>query len=356
MHEPEINNYSVIGLMSGTSLDGIDLAVITFTKKEYWTFKLGTCVTYAYSEQWIERLSNLTTLSQSELTALDEDYTRYLGEQVQQFCQAHQLSKDVILCSHGHTALHQPERGITHQLGNLPELARWAQRQVVCDFRTQDVALGGQGAPLVPIGDRLLFSSYAACVNLGGFANISRTKNDAFIAYDICAVNTVLNPLANRLNLPYDPEGQNAEKGQLLPELFDTLEDLAFYQTPAPKSLGIEWVFAELNPLLAPFKDKPVEDVLHTYTQHVAQQIAAQLPSTGKVLFTGGGAFNRYLMQCIQARTSATLEVPDPLWVSYKEALVFGLLGVLKLRGEVNCLAAVTGASKDHSSGRIFFP
>jgi anhydro-N-acetylmuramic acid kinase len=348
--------YRVIGLMSGTSLDGVDLAEVTFEKKDHWHFDMGVCATYPYPDYWYQKLANLTSYSRADLADLDHEFTRYLGDCVNRFCHEHQLPKEVFLSSHGHTALHQPQRGVTYQLGNLPALASHTQRTVVCDFRSQDVALGGQGAPLVPIGDQLLFSTYDACVNLGGFANISTTHQGAYKAYDICAVNTVLNRLASRLNRPYDEDGKWARKGQMIVSLFDRLQGLDFYRQAAPKSLGVEWVSEHIVPIFSDFQTASVEDLLHTYTQHIALQIANQLPQQGRILITGGGAFNRFLIQRIQEQTQSQIVVPEAGIVAYKEALIFGFLGVLKLRNETNCLAGVTGAQKDHSSGQIFFP
>ncbi len=362
-------NYNVIGIMSGTSLDGIDLAYIAFAKSDTWTYKIHKAITIPYTERWKKRLQNGIYLSDEELQTLNIEYTQYLGGIIRRFVESideipastfSKLSADKCagigidaVCSHGHTILHQPEKGVTLQIGNLPELATYIQQTVVCDFRVQDVALGGQGAPLVPIGDQLLFPEYDYCLNLGGFANVSFEQNTKRIAFDICPVNIVLNLLAERLGVPFDEGGKLAEKGTLIPELLEKLNALEFYKIPPPKSLGLERVQKNIFPLLEK-TNACTEDLLHTFTEHVAIQLANTFKQNALVLVTGGGAYNSYLLKRIKSHKNLKLIIPSNEVIEYKEALVFGLLGVLKLRGEVNCLASVTGAEKDHSSGEVF--
>ena len=225
---------------------------------------------------------------------------------------------------------------------------------IVCDFRVQDVLLGGQGAPLVPVGDQLLFPQFDYCLNLGGFANISTVIEGERKAYDICAVNTVLNFLAGKLNLPYDEDGRLAASGEVIVELLATLNDLSFYSEKPPKSLGMEWVEREIIPLLDP--GQPIPSLMKTYVLHAAEQISKEVGNRSKdtVLVTGGGAYNSFLIDELKKRTSAQICIPSEEVVNFKEALIFAFLGVLKLRGENNVLCSVTGASKDHSSGKIF--
>ena len=249
--------------------------------------------------------------------------------------------------------MHQPENGLTLQIGNLPEIAELLQQTVVCDFRVQDVQLGGQGAPLVPIGDQLLFSEYDYCLNLGGFANCSFEENGKRIAYDICPVNIVLNFLAEKLNLPYDDQGKIARNATVDLNLLDVLDTLQFYRQPPPKSLGLEWVKQFIFPVIEK-ANISAEDALATMTEHVATQLAAQFKEGSSVLVTGGGAYNTYLLERVRVHKNLHLKVPETQLVEFKEALVFGLLGVLRLRDAVNCQASVTGAKRDHSSGVIF--
>jgi len=347
------NTYTVIGVMSGTSLDGIDLVHVSFYKGETWNFKMHHFMTVPYSKRWKEQLQNGIHLNSNDLKSLDVAYTGYLANVISAFIEKYHIKDIDAVCSHGHTILHQPEKEITLQIGNLPELADIIGLQVVCDFRKQDVALGGQGAPLVPIGDALLFSHYDYCLNLGGFANISTKNGENRIAYDICPVNIVMNPLAEKLGFSYDDQGKIAAKGNLLPELLKQLNALSYYLKAPPKSLGLEWVIQQVLPLMDS-QVHAVPDLLHTFSEHVAMQLAANLLEDTSVLITGGGAFNTYLLNRLQFHKSLKISVPKNEIIEYKEALIFGLLGVLKLRGENNCLASVTGAKNDHASGVIF--
>ncbi len=351
------NHYKVLGVMSGTSLDGIDLAVINFNKEKDWNFQIEIAETVAYENFWKEDLSKAINMDPGELEMLDEIYTIYLAEVINGFLHSNKITDLDAICSHGHTIKHEPENGLTLQIGNLPMLAQLTGQKVVCDFRVQDVALGGQGAPLVPVGDELLFSQYKYCLNLGGFANISTKPEGTRIAYDICAVNTVLNYYAEKLGYEYDKEGEIARSGTLNADLLEKLEALDFYRLPAPKSLGIEFVNQKIFPLLKNYEND-IPSILRTYSLHVAMQISKELgnDSSSEVLITGGGCFNTYLVQQIKKMTQTQIVIPSVEIINFKEALIFGFLGVLKLRGEINVLSSVTGAENDHSSGVIFLP
>lgn len=348
-------SYNIVGVMSGTSLDGIDLAHITFKFDNTWTFKIINAETVPYTKDWKEKLSNLVNFNLETLQSIDDYYTVYLSEIINDFLLKYQLQDIDAICSHGHTALHQPEHNLTYQIGNLPVLSKLVGQTVVCDFRTQDVKLNGQGAPLVPIGDRLLFSEYDYCINLGGFANISSEVNNKRIAYDICPVNIVMNRYANALGYEYDKGGEIARSGTINKNLLNHLNDLEFYSEKAPKSLGLEWIESQVLPILQA-SNLSEEHILRTFIEHVALQIAKAFTSNSKVLFTGGGTFNNFLLERIKAQIEFELIIPSEEIIEFKEALIFGLLGVLKLRGEVNCLSSVTGADGDHSSGVLFYP
>jgi anhydro-N-acetylmuramic acid kinase len=354
-------NYNVIGVMSGTSLDGVDLAYIAFAKSDNWSFDIIEAVTVPYPTLWKQRLQKAIHLSEKELRELNEEYTGYLAEVIQGFLDLIDeipafagIGVDAI-CSHGHTVLHQPKNGITLQIGNLHELAQKLQKTVVCDFRVQDVKLGGQGAPLVPIGERLLFPEYDYCLNLGGFANISFEENEKRLAFDVCPVNIVLNHLTEKLGLPFDDGGKIAQSGKVSIELLEKLNGLQFYRLSHPKSLGLEWVEKEIFPLLESSGLK-VEDQISTFTEHVAVQLASVFKPESSILVTGGGAYNTFLLERIKNCKNFNLILPDERIIEFKEALIFGLLGVLKIRGENNCLASVTGAKMDHSSGKVYSP
>ena len=256
---------------------------------------------------------------------------------------------------HGHTILHQPQNGFTLQIGNLPKIAKIINEKVVCDFRVQDVQLGGQGAPLVPIGDRILFSEFDYCLNLGGFSNVSFEENGNRMAFDISPVNTVLNFYANKLGLDYDDKGKIARSGKVNSDLLNELNALDYYKKSFPKSLGFEFVKEVVLPLIEKHSIK-AEDKMHTFTEHIAVQTNLALAEkNGKMLITGGGAYNDFLIERMQFHLpKIEIFIPENKTLEFKEALIFALLGVLKLRNEINVLSSVTGAKSDHSSGIIY--
>ena len=352
----KLDYYNVIGVMSGTSLDGVDLAHIQFRiNNQKWTFEILENETIPYSPNWVSRLKQAVDYSKEELEILNQDYTQLLASIISDFIKRHSISDLDAVCSHGHTILHQPQNGFTLQIGNLPKIASLIQQTVVCDFRVQDVQMGGQGAPLVPIGDRILFSEYDYCMNLGGFSNVSFEENNKRIAFDISPVNTVLNFYANQLGLNYDNKGLISHTGQTNELLLTQLNSLDFYKKTHPKSLGFEFVKETILPLIENF-EITIEDKLRTFTEHVALQIALALPTKkGSLFITGGGAYNDFLIERVQSYLpEMKIIIPEAKILEFKEALIFALLGVLKLRNEINVLSSVTGAEKDHSSGAIF--
>lgn len=352
------NEYQIIGVMSGTSLDGIDLALIqlkVFEKK--WSYSIIKATTVPYTNDWVNQLKEGINMSFAELEQLDMDYTEFLGQAINSFINQNNITAIDAICSHGHTIVHQPEHGITVQIGNLPEIADITKQTVVCDFRVQDVELGGQGAPLVPIGDKILFSEFDYCLNLGGFSNISFEGKRKRLAFDISPVNTVMNFYANKLGQAYDAEGKLAQSGNLDKTLFNKLNNVNHYYKGYPKSLGFEFVQDTILPITENILISP-QDILHTFVEHIAYQTLRALPvKKGKMLVTGGGAYNNYLIQRMQQYLpQMELIIPDGQTIEYKEALLFGLLGVLRLRNEDNVLASVTGASRNHCSGKIYSP
>ncbi|MDI5887555.1 anhydro-N-acetylmuramic acid kinase [Flavobacterium yafengii] len=350
--------YTIIGVMSGTSLDGVDLAHIVFTvKNNKWNFQILESETVSYSIDWLNKLKIAVDFSEVALEKLNQDYTQLLASIISDFIEKYEIKNLDAVCSHGHTILHQPQNEFTLQIGNLPEIASVINQTVVCDFRVQDVQLGGQGAPLVPIGDRILFSEYDYCMNLGGFSNVSFEKNKERIAFDISPVNTVLNFYANQLGFNYDDKGSISRTGICNKDLLNELNTLDFYQKKHPKSLGFEFVKETILPIIETYSI-PIEDKLHTFTEHVALQIALALPNKNESLFiTGGGAYNDFLIERIQYHLpQIKIIIPSAKILEFKEALIFALLGVLKLRGEINVLSSVTGAKTDHSSGTIYSP
>ena len=320
-----------------------------------WTFKIIESETVGYSQKWITKLKSAIDYSEIALKKLNEEYTKLLATMITGFIEKHKIENLDAVCSHGHTILHQPEKGVTLQIGNLPEISSLTNQTVVCDFRAQDVQLGGQGAPLVPIGDQLFFSEYDYCMNLGGFSNVSFEQIGKRIAFDISPVNTVLNYYANQLGLDYDDKGQLSRTGEINQDLLSQLNLLEYYHQKFPKSLGFEFVKAIIIPLIESFKIS-IEDKLRTFTEHVALQTALALPNKkGQILVTGGGAYNNFLIERIQHHLpEMKIVIPSAKILEFKEALIFALLGVLKLKGEINILSSVTGAKIDHSSGAIY--
>jgi anhydro-N-acetylmuramic acid kinase len=215
--------------------------------------------------------------------------------------------------------------------------------------------MAGQGAPLVPIGDKILFGDFDFCLNLGGFANISYEKNNIRIAHDICPVNIVLNSLTRSIGKEFDFNGEMASKGKINADLYNLFNQLDFYHLNAPKSLGKEWVLTYFMPVLDQY-DICLEDKLATLCEHIAYQIADVVGSASskKMLVTGGGAYNKFLMSRISELSNCDVIIPDSETVEYKEALIFAFLGLLRLNKKVNCLKSVTGAGCDNIGGAIY--
>lgn len=349
--------YNVVGVMSGTSLDGVDLAHVALSLRDNnWEFNILEAETISYPEYMCKRLETAVLLSPSDLSNLNLDYTLLLSNYIGKFLKKYHLNNVDAICSHGHTVLHQPHHKLTLQIGNLEEIKVHIKPPVVCNFRVQDVHLGGQGAPLVPIGDRLLFSNYNYCLNLGGFSNISFETAGGRIAFDICPVNTVLNYYAQQVGRPFDDGGSLASSGVVYQDMLKVLNNNPFYTKSYPKSLGIEFVVTQVIPLINSFQ-LPIETILCTYTTHIVEQIAHALPTkSGKMLVTGGGAYNLFLIDGLQkALPELEIILPENKIIEFKEALVFALLGTLRLRNENNILASVTGAPIDHCAGTIYY-
>ncbi len=348
--------YHVIGLMSGTSLDGLDIAYCRLEcSNNRWQYDILAASTIAYPAEWKQKLISLETADALTFQQAHVDYGLYLGQRVSDFIVINNCKADFV-SSHGHTIFHQPDKKLTVQIGSGPAIASRCKLPVVSDFRSLDVLLGGQGAPLVPVGDMLLFNDYEYCLNLGGFSNVSYQHQGERIAYDICPVNIVMNAICQNMGMEYDDQGLLARQGMLSHYFLNELNQLAYYkQTPnTPKSLGKEWVVQNIFPLIDRYEMEN-SDLLHTYCHHIATQTAKALNPLpkGKVLATGGGVYNTFLMECIQQQTQHTIVIPPKKLIEYKEALVFAFLGVLRMRLQPNCLKSVTGAYRDNCGGSV---
>lgn len=356
-HFKDMKELRIIGLMSGTSLDGLDLAACTFTFDNQWCFTINHCKTVAYSMSLKSALQCLDTSTAFEYARTDHELGRFFGSEVNKFISEIDFDADYI-SSHGHTIFHQPEINLTTQIGHPSAIAALTEIPVIGDFRTVDVHLNGQGAPLVPIGDLLLFNEYKYCLNLGGIANISIKDDQGGIrAFDTGIANMALNLVAHTEGKEYDSGGEMAKKGSIKTALLEQLNKLAYHQLPAPKSIGKEWFDAEVKPLInKALKDHSSSDVLATLCEHIAIQIAAQISSSGKLLITGGGAKNIFLIQRIKKLCSAEVTLPSVELIDFKEALIFAFLGTLHATHQTNTLQAATGSSCDHIGGCIYSP
>jgi anhydro-N-acetylmuramic acid kinase len=352
-----MSRYNVIGTMSGTSLDGLDIAHCTFEiKNEVWSFKMNTATTIPFPKKLYTQLAKSTQLSGIDLMKLNNEMGNFIGTSTANFINSTQIDPTTInaIASHGHTVFHQTEINLTTQIGNGANISVLTKLPVICDFRSIDVALNGQGAPLVPIGDQNLFSAYDYCINLGGIANISFEENKERIAFDICPVNIVMNRMAQELGKPYDRNGEFARSGKIELTLLKELNQLDYYKKSYPKSLGIEQIEAKMFPIVNKYEISPANK-LATFVEHIAIQISNTIQSSNKkVLLTGGGTFNSYLSERIKANTPNEIIIPSDEIINFKEAIIFAFLGVLRIRKETNCLQSVTGATQNNIGGCVY--
>jgi len=351
-----MENIVSIGVMSGTSLDGLDLVACRFTFDKTWHYEIIKALTIPYSHKWVAKLSSATELNALNFALLNNDFGKFIGKQVAEFC-TNLPQKPDLVSSHGHTVFHQPQNKLTVQIGSGAPIAAYSGLRTACDFRTLDIALKGQGTPLVPIGDELLFSEYDFCLNLGGIANVSFREDGERRAFDICPANMAFNQFIKELGYEYDLDGNYGRTGQVQEELLRLLNGLEFYQHKGPKSFGQEWFEEDFLPLINSFQLSPA-DALRTLYEHVSDQLSLavdQYPK-GRMLITGGGAHNVFLIELFSEKTKHKTIVPSSQIIDFKEAIIIALLGVLRLREEPNCLKTVTGADRDHSGGVIYLP
>jgi anhydro-N-acetylmuramic acid kinase len=337
-------------------MDGVDLACCELSwDGRNWDYRILAAETFPYSKELLSKLEQACNWNRDQIEDLDRELGRFYAGLLNDFHRDTGQTPDYI-ASHGHTILHEPERGITLQAGNGRIMANMTGVTLINDFRSEDVAQGGQGAPLVPLGDKLLFSDFEGCLNLGGFANIScDNPGGERIAYDLCPANMALNWVAALEGKSYDRNGEMARSGIVDQELLVKLNRLEFYATLPPKSLGREWFLEHFLPLMH-FSRLSAKDLMASVLEHIAVQISTAVNAAGiqSLLITGGGALNQTLIERLKHYTDVSLVIPEEQVIHYKEALIFALLGLLKIRGEINCLASVTGGKEDLSAGTIY--
>lgn len=344
--------------MSGTSLDGLDIAYCEFQKTGTdWKFKLIAGDTIPYSKKWISQLIRAPHLTGEELLQLNEAYGDFLGKACNDFIRQNKIKDVDFIASHGHTVFHQPKKKFTFQLGDGVALHESTRIAVINDFRSLDVRKGGQGAPLVPVGDHYLFSRFDVCLNLGGIGNLSATKNGQRIAFDICFANMGLNYLAGKVNKKFDRGGKLSSKGKVNSSMLRQLNSRYKLWRREKPSLGREGFEKFIKPILDN-ESIALTDRLRTFSESICVQVKENiLYSSGKIklLVTGGGALNDFLIQLLKARLGGGVEVivPDASIVNYKEAIVFAFLGVLRIGHQTNVLKSVTGASSDSCAGTM---
>lgn len=351
--------------MSGSSLDGLDLVFAHFHEQAgKWNYEIKAADCIPYSKEWKEKLEKATQFSALDYCQLHVDYGHYLGKMVNHFIERNNIHLQAdLIASHGHTVFHLPKQLLTTQLGDGAAIAAETNMAVVSDLRSLDVALGGQGAPIVPAGEQLLFSGTTLFLNIGGIANISYHAENKVIAFDICPANRVLNSLSSQLGQPYDEGGQLAKQGQINNQLLNELNTLGYYQQPWPKSLANEFGIEVILPLIQNYPIS-IQGKLRTYCEHISLQIKDDIEKLSlnqneeqKLLITGGGAFNSFLISLINEKLMplhVNVIVPDKQTVEFKEALIMALLGVLRWRQNNTTLASVTGARKDSIGGALW--
>lgn len=348
--------------MSGSSLDGLDIAFVELDDTGgKWAYDIKQAACIAYPQEWRDKLQGAKHLSAYNYAVLHAAYGRYIGEAINGFVEAHNLHHQVqLVASHGHTVFHDPANNMTAQLGDGATIAAVTGINVVSDLRAIDVALGGQGAPIVPMGEKLLWADYNYFLNVGGIANASFKKDDGIIAFDVCPANRVLNMLAELDGKPFDENGDIARSGEVDIDLLVKLNRQEYYRQMPPKALANEFGTDVLYPLVHE-AGLPLQDAIRTYTEHIAEQVTGAFYDMdvrdGKLLVTGGGAFNGFLIERLQsmlAALSIEVTVPDANVVRYKEALVMAFLGLLRWREENTVLASVTGAARNSIGGAVW--
>ena len=346
--------HRAIGIMSGTSVDGIDIAHCVFKKEKKWSYKIEKAITINYPKGLKNRLLEAQKLNGYELIQLDHNLGDFIGKETKGFINKHNLKPEIISC-HGHTIFHNLKDKISYQIGNANRIYSIVKIPVINNYRELDVIFEGQGAPLVPIGEKLLFHGHNYFINIGGILNLTKIDNNKIIAYDVVPANIVLNNISNKLEYEYDDKGNIAKKGKLIPELFKKLNSINYYKKNYPKSIGFEWIEKNIFRLIYKSRYKTM-DILNTFTNHIAFQLTNNIKGQGnKIFITGGGAYNDYLIKKVKSydKNKNDWKIPNDNLVNYKEALIFAFIGLLKQINKKNILKSVTGSSENISSGTI---
>jgi anhydro-N-acetylmuramic acid kinase len=356
-----MQQFNAIGVMSGSSLDGVDLCYAEFySDGAVWTYKNCIAETLAYTTEWHAKLKSAAVKSPEDFYKTHVQYGHLLASLINEFIKKNKLKVDLI-SSHGHTIFHQPQHRFTSQIGDGAAIYAITGIQTVTEFRSVDVALGGQGAPLVPVGERDLFEDYGMFLNLGGIANISIFDIENKIrAYDISPCNMPLNMLCEKyFNTAYDKDGKISSEGKLNDSLLSALQELSYFSSVPPKSLGREFTVEEYLPVIEKYKISN-EDKLFTITQHITDEISAAINTHSlssrkqNILATGGGVYNKFLMELLRQKCKIEITVPSSMIVEFKEALIFAYLGVLRITNHANALSSVTNASRDSVGGALW--
>ena len=353
-----------LGIMSGTSLDGIDICYVEFKKEDDSYFKIINSKTFKYNSIWLNKLSDVHLKNDLQIKKIDLEYGMLISQKIIEFKNDNNISNLDFISSHGHTVKHKPPY-YSIQIGNGKVIRDLTNVTTINDFRSQDIRLGGQGAPLVPIGDKYLFGNYDSCLNLGGIANISFGNSGNIKAFDVCGCNILLNKYSKIYDREFDEFGQLSSRGRVIPELIESLDSISYNQIEGPKSLDKEKLLKDnykvIDEYLANKSDIDLKrigyDVLATIVEHISNEIFSVVSKQNNlknILITGGGAKNIFLIEQIKRKINCSVIIPDEILVDYKEALIFAFMGKLRLQNKINCLKTVTGSKKDHSSGTIF--
>lgn len=359
----------ILGVMSGSSMDGLDLAFIRLNTEVgkpgllSASYELLHGATMPIPEELLNQLKYSSKLDALSLLTLDQDFGSWAGKAIDTAIKQTSFSPSLI-GFHGHTVFHFPDRKVSFQLGHGAVLSAYTQLPVVTDFRSQDMALGGQGAPMVSIAEKWLWPDYSGFLNLGGICNITLKKTkEAYESADIWVCNQILNHLAREVGHSYDDRGLIAAKGLPIDELIEALLLAEWFEKKAPKSLDNSYLYEEVIPLFNKYRDYSTGDKLHSAVIVIAKAIANHVNAVyhseaiqGGIMLTGGGALNDFLVEKIRAELTCDIFLPDLETIQFKEAIMVAFAGWLRWRGLPNFIKEATGAKSDAIGGVLHIP